>query len=1195
MGFFDGGRGASELLDPSVLSVSLSEIWRSFPGHKIVEAVTKGFETVLWTLPNLDRLGFGNMALNQFDVDAIAETLPGLSSLNMWSTFITDAGVLTIAKRLRSLSSLTLSYCNVGDQGAAAVARGLTGLAALNLYGSGIGDDGAIEIARNLRGLIDLNLGNNRIGKTGVLAFEGGGLSHLNLEYNYLGTDGAVAIAKRVGSLLSVNLGHNDIGDEGAVALARHLTDLNELDLAGNDIGRQGAGSIARAFPALANLNLQDNSLGDDGATVIAERLVQLADLNLGDNHIRTDGAVAIANNLRNLTSLNLSRNPIRTQGATAIAEGLPQLMCLELGEARVHQAGAESLARKLTNLKTLGLWSNSIGNEGARAIAEGAPQITHLDLANNLIDDEGAGAIARHLVNLTVLNLSFNSIDDDGCLAITRALPNLRRLELRANRIGDGGIAVIGNLTLLNRLDLGHNRICSRGAIAIAAQLPSLIGLNLTHNSIGGEGAIAIANRCFHLTGLNLAHNNIEERGISGLLDALGEVSHGWLRTLDLSGNPGLEHLGMPELVDSVDAQAIPATRSELREAQFRGGVPFGEAKLVVLGDGAVGKTSLLNALINHVACDPTESKTPGVEHRVWNPRWTIPSGPGQAEVRLNVWDFGGQVILQQTHQYFLTERCISLIVHDSRDEDDRVVRSWLNVVKARAPHSPVIVVVNKCDDGAHNIDFDRLREDFPEIDEVFAVSCKRQEDLPTGFDGPHETICAVRDQIVELLRTDSRLKSVQTPVPPSWVRVRDEIRKRAADQEVMAASEFVTICASADHPDARVDNPDSQRGLLRMLHQMGGLVAHGLTDETRSLDGLTLLDPNWLTTAIYALLADSELRERDGVFDRDIMMKVLLRRDNVDPASYGQDRIDYIIGMMQRPEFTLAFRLPGSDEPPQYLLAEALPSATPAVAKGWEKDSLRFRYRYPEYRQSLIPTFLVVAHEHFGPDPSRWRFGCTLEIIGCPILITADREAKTIDVAVAGDGHRREALAVVRSLFEAVHKRLPEADPKERVPLPDNPVSDVGYQHLLEIVNKDSPDEMIRPEGGAGKYRAGDLLYGVHKGVVSNPAGPRGQGRDISINIENRNTNTNGETPPAGDEAVRTAMLPRGVGRSWADRIGILSIAGGLLGALLGLAVLFGRDKGWPLDEVLRLVTLGALLGGAAGLLLGWIRGDH
>ena len=281
--------------------------------------------------------------------------------------------------------------------------------------------------------------------------------------------------------------------------------------------------------------------------------------------------------------------------------------------------------------------------NEGARAIAEGAPQITHLDLANNLIDDEGAGAIARHLVNLTVLNLSFNSIDDDGCLAITRALPNLRRLELRANRIGDGGIAVIGNLTLLNRLDLGHNRICSRGAIAIAAQLPSLIGLNLTHNSIGGEGAIAIANRCFHLTGLNLAHNNIEERGISGLLDALGEVSHGWLRTLDLSGNPGLEHLGMPELVDSVDAQAILATRSELREAQFRGGVPFGEAKLVVLGDGAVGKTSLLNALINHVACDPTESKTPGVEHRVWNPRWTIPSGPGQAEVRRNGRGFGG------------------------------------------------------------------------------------------------------------------------------------------------------------------------------------------------------------------------------------------------------------------------------------------------------------------------------------------------------------------------------------------------------------------------------------------------------------------------------------------------------------------------------------------------------------------------
>ena len=70
---------------------------------------------------------------------------------------------------------------------------------------------------------------------------------------------------------------------------------------------------------------------------------------------------------------------------------------------------------------------------------------------------------------------------------------------------------------------------------------------------------------------------------------------------------------------------------------------------------------------------------------------------------------------------------------------------------------------------------------------------------------------------------------------------------------------------------------------------------------------------------------------------------------------------------------------------------------------------------------------------------------------------------------------------------------------------------------------------------------------------------------------------------------------MHPKGVERLGDDGIGIVSIAGGLLGALLGLAVLFGRDKGWPLDEVLRLVTLGALLGGAAGLLLGWIRRDQ
>jgi internalin A len=815
---------------------------------------------------------------------------------------------------------------------------------------------------------------------------------------------------------------------------------------------------------------------------------------------------------------------------------------------------------------------TTGIGDEGAAAIAEHLPNLTSLDLWGNSIGAEGAAAIAEHLPNLTSLNLINNSIGAEGAAAIAEHLPNLTSLNLTNNSIGD------------------------EGAAAIAEHLPNLTSLDLTNNSIGDEGAAAIAENLPNLTSLDLSNNSIEVDGLIKLLDLMTDGRSIRLTSLALSDNPGLEGLGIPELTQSVDARAILATYSDLRSAKSEGGVPFGEAKLVVLGDGAVGKTSLLNALIENLPCNPSEVKTPGVEHRVWNPSWTLSSGPGGSEVRLNVWDFGGQVILQQTHQYFLTERCIPLIVHDSRDEDDRVVRSWLKVVQVRAPNSPVIVVVNKCDDGVHNTDFDRLREDFPEIVSVFAVSCKEQADLPMDMAGPHTSLGPVREQIAELLRSDARLESVQTPVPPSWVRVRDQIRERAAEQEVMPASEFATICSSADHPEARVDNPDSQRGLLRMLHQMGVLVAHGLTKESTSIEGLTLLDPNWLTTAIYALLADRELRDRDGVFDRDVMRDVLLRRDNVAPASYELDRIDYIIGMMQRPEFTLAFRLPGLAEPPQYLLAEALPSATPALARGWEKDSLRFRYRYPEYRQSLIPTFLVIAHEHFGPDPSRWRFGCTLEIDGCPVLVTADREAKSIDVAVAGDlQRRRDALAVVRSLFATVHKRLPESEPTELVPLPDAPELDEDYRHLLDLVEKDGPDEEIRPKGAERKYRVGDLLDGVQKGLARNPAGPPAEGRDISINIDNRNTNTNGETPPAGDGAGQPAVLPKGADRSWADRIGILSIAGGLLGALLGLAVLFGRDKGWPIDEVLRLVTLGALLGGAAGLLLGWIRGDH
>lgn len=58
----------------------------------------------------------------------------------------------------------------------------------------------------------------------------------------------------------------------------------------------------------------------------------------------------------------------------------------------------------------------------------------------------------------------------------------------------------------------------------------------------------------------------------------------------------------------------------------------------------------------------------------------------------------------MHSTHRFFLSERSLYLVVIEARREDDDSVFAWLKTVRNRGGDSPVIVVINKCDDATHN-----------------------------------------------------------------------------------------------------------------------------------------------------------------------------------------------------------------------------------------------------------------------------------------------------------------------------------------------------------------------------------------------------------------------------------------------------------------------------------------------------------
>jgi internalin A len=580
------------------------------------------------------------------------------------------------------------------------------------------------------------------------------------------------------------------------------LTYLQYLDLSNNQITE-----ISEEIGKLTSL--QYLYLSNNQITEISEvigKLTSLKYLDLYNNQIAK--IPEVIGKLVSLQSLNLSSNQINE---------IPEVIS------------------KLISLQSLYLSNNQI-NEVSEAIGRIA-SLKHLNLSYNQITEvsEAIGKIAS-LKDLSLSNNQITEIPE----AISR-LTSLRFLYLSNNKITEI-LEAIDKLIFLQYLDLSYNQIAEISETV--GKLTSLHSLYLYNNQIT-EIPIVIG-KLTSLKYLDLSYNQIAE--IPGVV---AELVH--LERFNLEDNP-INNIPTEVVSQGWGAQSWnnknPQAFFDYLKEQMAGERPLQEAKMILVGFGEVGKTSLIKRLVYN-DFNKDEPQT----HEVQITKWPVTlNTQATEEITVHTWDFGGQQIMHSTHQFFLTERSLYILVLNGRQgQEDEDAEYWLELIKSFGKDSPVIIALNKFNATRFDVNRSDLRHKFPNIIEFVPTDCQDS----TGIDDLQRIIIRELDQ----------LEGLRDSFPAKWFQIKD--RLAAMTENYIDFETYREICRSHGEAD-----PHKQERLAFYLHLLG--IALNYNDDDRLKD-TNILNPHWVTKGVYRIITSDILQQNQGKLDRAHLREIL------------------------------------------------------------------------------------------------------------------------------------------------------------------------------------------------------------------------------------------------------------------------------------------------------------------------------
>ncbi|ESO88800.1 hypothetical protein LOTGIDRAFT_125534, partial [Lottia gigantea] len=333
-----------------------------------------------------------------------------------------------------------------------------------------------------------------------------------------------------------------------------------------------------------------------------------------------------------------------------------------------------------------------------------------------------------------------------------------------------------------------------------------------------------------------DISHNKL----LTTLPDELGKCSKLWEMphdgcNLDLSDS----------LLKGRVRDLVVYLHNRLKKAQY-----YYRMKLMVVGFGGRGKTTLLRALRKKFKETAENRPTVGVIVEDW--KYERQRFGKNAMYTISTWDFAGQEDFYSTHQCFLSNRAVYLVVYDVTrgiSEIDQL-QPWLSNILARAPLCPVITV------GTH---YDKLN---PAVsDEVLAEFEERLQYLSNKPGFPLISLRAMVDcskENTEIEELRKRLKDIidnfkvkgklvmGQKIPASYVKLSELLSEEGKSCEnnlpVLRRNQVLKLVQKAGLDLDEDELPQA----INFLHETGVLLHYN--ESALLLRDFYFINPGWL-----------------------------------------------------------------------------------------------------------------------------------------------------------------------------------------------------------------------------------------------------------------------------------------------------------------------------------------------------------